>query len=570
MKKNIHLFLLYCACVLAQTAMAQSPKWVEKAKKAVFSVVTYDAEGKLLNTGNGFFVSEDGVALSDYALFEGAQKAVVINQDGKQLQVESIIGADDMYDVIKFRVNTIGKKVNSLSISEVVPPVAGATVYLLPYSTRKDRSCIVGQVKSVDKASGNYKYYTLNLHLKDKMISCPIADEEGRVFGIAQKSSGQDTATICYAVDVSLAMSQHVSALSYNDQTLRNIGIKKALPDTEEEALAFLLMASSQLAPDRYATVLDDFIEQYPNSADGYNRRAINRLALAKTGDDIEQVEEDMDKMLEVSEHKDNAYYNCARIIYSYALSGTNISYKDWSLDKALENLRKAQDINSLPVYVQFEGDILFAKQDYAGALACYEQVNSSELASPSTFLSAVRSKEMLKAPVAEILSLMDSCMVRFTKPYTSEAAPFLLERARLRMEADQARFALVDYDDYFAAMKGKVNDVFYYLREQAALKSKQYQRALDDIAKAIELNPKELVYRSEQAVINLRIGRNTEALSILQGIIDDNPKYAEAYRLQGLAYLQEERNAEACDSFAKAKEQGDTLVDSLIEKYCK
>ena len=318
MKKNIHLFLLYCACVLAQTAMAQSPKWVEKAKKAVFSVVTYDAEGKLLNTGNGFFVSEDGVALSDYALFEGAQKAVVINQDGKQLQVESIIGADDMYDVIKFRVNTIGKKVNSLSISEVVPPVAGATVYLLPYSTRKDRSCIVGQVKSVDKASGNYKYYTLNLHLKDKIISCPIADEEGSVFGIAQQSSGQDTATICYAVDVSLAMSQHVSALSYNDQTLRNIGIKKALPDTEEEALAFLLMASSQLAPDRYATVLDDFIEQYPNSADGYNRRAINRLALAKTGDDIEQVEEDMDKMLEVSEHKDNAYYNFSPSLCDY------------------------------------------------------------------------------------------------------------------------------------------------------------------------------------------------------------------------------------------------------------
>ena len=41
---------------------------MEKAKRAVFSVVTYDKNDKMLNTGNGFFVSEDGLALSDYSL----------------------------------------------------------------------------------------------------------------------------------------------------------------------------------------------------------------------------------------------------------------------------------------------------------------------------------------------------------------------------------------------------------------------------------------------------------------------------------------------------------------------
>ena len=55
-----------------QWSMAQAPKWVEKAKRAVFSVVTYDKNDKILNTGNGFFVTEDGIALSDYYLFKGA------------------------------------------------------------------------------------------------------------------------------------------------------------------------------------------------------------------------------------------------------------------------------------------------------------------------------------------------------------------------------------------------------------------------------------------------------------------------------------------------------------------
>ena len=43
MKKN--LLLTLALCLLAQWSVAQAPKWVEKAKRAVFSVVTYDEPG---------------------------------------------------------------------------------------------------------------------------------------------------------------------------------------------------------------------------------------------------------------------------------------------------------------------------------------------------------------------------------------------------------------------------------------------------------------------------------------------------------------------------------------------
>ena len=198
MKKK--LLLMLTLCLLAQWSVAQAPKWVDKAKRAVFSVVTYDRNDKILNTGNGFFVTEDGVALSDYTLFKGAQRAVVVGSDGAQMPVEAIMGADDMYDVVKFRVGISGKKVTALTLAAVAPAV-GADVYLLPYSTQKDRSFTAGKVKEADKISGNYSYYTLDMRLKDKMVSCPLMTMDGQVFGLAQKSSGQDTATICYAID---------------------------------------------------------------------------------------------------------------------------------------------------------------------------------------------------------------------------------------------------------------------------------------------------------------------------------------------------------------------------------
>ena len=564
---RVKTILILSLCLLAQGGMAQAPKWVEKAKQAVFSVVTYDQSDKILNTGNGFFISEDGVALSDYTLFKGAKRAVIVNSEGKQMPVVNIMGADDMYDVVKFRVGT-EKKVHALPVA-TTQPAAGAEVYLLPYSTQKDRSCTKGHVKAADKVEGNYYYYTLEMQLKDKMLSCPLTNAEGAVFGMAQKSSGQDTATICYAVDARYAMAQNISALSYNDAALADIGIKKALPDTEEQALVFLYMASAQLSPQKYAEVLDDFIAQYPNSAEGYMRRATNLLANANDEATMERVSADMDRALEVTQEEQGTRFDRAKLIYNYLLGNPQPPYKDWSWDKALEEIRKAIAIQPLPIYTQTEGDILFAKQDYPGALAAYEQVNRSELASPTSFFSAAQTKEMMKAPATEVLALMDSCVSRCPEPYTELAAPYLLARAQALLNANQARKAMLDYDAYYKAVNGNVNAAFYYYREQAAIQARQYQRALDDLAKAIELAPNELLYRAELAVVNIRVGRSEEAIRVLQEALKIEPKYAEAYRLMGQAHIQLGKKDEACDCFAKAKELGDPNVDALIEKHC-
>jgi len=87
---------------------------------------------------------------------------------------------------------------------------------------------------------------------------------------------------------------------------------------------------------------------------------------------------------------------------------------------------------------------------------------------------------------------------------------------------------------------------------------------------KAIELSPKDLTYRAELAVVNIRVGRNEEALKVLQDALAIDSKYAEAYRLMGIVQLQMKKKQEACQSFAKAKELGDPNVNGLIEKHCK
>lgn len=568
MKKILILPLLLF--FLIQGSMAQTPKWVEKAKRAVFSVVTYDKNDKMLNTGNGFFVSEDGLALSDYTLFKGAERAVVITSEGKQMPVSLILGANDMYDVIKFRVAITEKKVPALIVAKTAPAV-GADAWMLPYSTQKSIACVTGKVKDVSKVAGEYHYYTLGMQMKDKMVSCPVMNAEGQVFGIAQKSSGVDTVTTCYAAGAAFAMAQKISALSLGDAALKKIGIRKGLPETEDQALVYLFMASSSLSGDDYEKLLDDFIRQFPANADGYLRRA-NYYA-AKGKDDqawYDKAVADFNQALKVAQKKDDVYYNIGKLMYAYQLSKPEKTYKDWTYDTALQNVRQAIAIDPLPIYIQMEGDILFAQQDYAGALAAYEKVNASNIASPATFFSAAKTKELAKGDPKEVVALMDSCIARCPQPITADFAPYLLERAQMNMNAGQPRNAMLDYDAYHTAVKGEVNDVFYYYREQAALKARQFQRALDDIVKAIEMNPTDLTYQAEHAVVNLRVGRYEEAIQILNNILKADPKYAEAYRLLGLCQIQLKKTDEACGNFKKAKELGDPNVDELITKYCK
>ncbi|WP_300915068.1 serine protease [Bacteroides acidifaciens] len=568
MKKILILPLLLF--FLAQGSMAQTPKWVEKAKRAVFSVVTYDKNDKMLNTGNGFFVSEDGLALSDYSLFKGAERAVVITAEGKQMPVSTILGANDMYDVIKFRVAITEKKVPALVVAKTTPAV-GTDAWMLPYSTQKSIACVSGKVKEVSKVAGEYHYYTLGMQMKDKMVSCPVMNVEGQVFGIAQKSSGLDTVTTCYAAGAAFAMAQKISALSLGDAALKSIGIRKGLPDTEDQALVYLFMASSSLSSEDYGKLLDDFIRQFPANTDGYLRRANYYVAKAKDNQSwFDKAVVDLNQALKVAQKKDDVYYNIGKLMYAYQLSKPEKTYKDWTYDTALKNVRQAFAIDPLPIYVQLEGDILFAQQDYAGALSAYEKVNASNMASAGTFFSAAKTKELLKAEPKEILVLMDSCISRCPQPITADFAPYLLERAQINMNAGQPRKAMLDYDAYFKAVNGQVNDVFYYYREQAALKARQYQRALDDIAKAVELNPADLTYQAENAVVNLRVGRYEKAIEILNGILKNDPKYGEAYRLLGLCQVQLKKTDEACANFKKAKELGDPNVDELIKKYCK
>ncbi len=553
------LVFIIC-CLVSQVAFCQTPGWANKARKGIFSIITYDKTNKILNTGNGFFISEQGVALSDFSTFKGADHAVIVDSDGKQMPIESILGINSIYDVVKFQVR-VNKKIQAFSVANKKSQI-GETVYLLPYSTQKDDICRSGSIEKVDSIENDNQYYTLNLRTTDKTVSCPIMNAGGEVVGIVQKGTASENEK-SYAVGALLGKNLEIPPLGTNDYPYTDTAIKKALPSDENKALVALFMNATG-DQKTYENMLNDFISRYPNNSEGYLRRA-QFNANYRDESHFAQAETDLDKALKLAQKKDDVLYNFSKIVYTNDILEPPFTYKDWTLDKAIELIDKAKAINDMSIYEQHKGNIYFAKKDYQKSYDSFNAVNNSTIASAESYLSAAQCKELLGQP-AEAIALADTAVAKAG----NQILIYLDERAQMKSRLGKARDAVKDFNEIYDKMNGQVNSNFFYNRSKAEMQSKMFQQGIEDIEKAVELSPDNTLYLAEQASTYIRFNRMDEAMAAARKAIDSNPNFADSYRLLGYCQAVKGMKDEAIKNLTKAKELGDDKAEGIIEKYCK
>ena len=548
--------MISCLLFAALSTFAQ-PGWVKNASRSVFTLKTFATDGSLIASSNGFFTGANGEAVSNFTPFKGAARAVVIDAQGKELQVAGIMGANDMYDVVKFRVN--GNKTQSLVLSSSVAPV-GSMAYLLPYHEVK--AVKSGPVRKAETFQGDYPYYTVALSMGENQVSCPLLDESGQVIGMMQQPAVLGD-SLSYAVSARFVDSLKITGLNYFDETFKLTQVKKLMPADIKEANLVLYFAGSQSDSAEYVSLIQDFIQQFPNASDGYIYRAQQETA----GGDFAAAERDMEQALKFADPKDDAHFNYARIIYNKEIYQSAQPYAGWSLDKALQQIQSAISIKSLPTYRQLEGDIRFAKQQYDEAYEIYNSLLSTNLRSAELFFAAARCKEMQKDTTA-MLALMDSTINMFSRPYLKDVAPYLWARAEARRNAGRYRDAINDMNEYETLMTATVNDNFYYIRHQVEIQGRLYQQALNDINRAIQMNPNEVLYYAEKASLEIRVGLYDQAISTAQECIAIDAENSDGYLFLGLAQCLKGQKADGIKNLQKAKELGDSQADALIEKY--
>ena len=545
--KRISIIIM--TLVLCASSLMAQPGPVQKVSKSVFTLTTFNKDGGIIASTQGVFIDNKGTAISTFKPFVGATKASIVDASGKSMNVDAILGADELYDVAKFRI--IGATTAAPIASKA--SVAGEKVWLVPYSIKKS-PFQQEDISSVENFMTTYNYYIFSSSVPENAVGCPFVNKNGQVIGLMH-TNGQTT-----AIDANYAKQLKVTGLSTLDAALRETGIRIALPDTEQDAITMMTLKKGQIPVDVYKEYTQEFINKFPTSAFGYKEKALYLVDQEKYAEAAKLMEEGIKK----SAAKDEAHSNYADLIYQKIAYKGDSTYTAWTLDKAIDEAQKAYAAKPQPVYKHQEAQINFLKGNYQKACDMFLDLTKSNLNGGELYFEAAQAKTHLKAPAQEIEVLLDSAISVGAR--TGMAGNYYLARANFLNEQGQYRRAIQDYNMYDSIAR-PVDANFFYTRYQCETKLRMWQPALLDIARACYLAPKQPTFFAEWASLDLRVKRYDEGISAATHCTKLAPEYADGYLLLGLLQKEKGLKDEAIKNLKKAQELGDTRAAEYLSK---
>lgn len=557
MKKYI-LLLIYTLFIIP--CLAQSPKWLKKVRGAQVAVMVYNKNGEMTET-QGVFADDKGTILTEYDALKYATRAVVVDAAGKEYPVKEILGASAMYNVVKMQVALEKKSKITYLQQATTPGTAGSLVYILPYAkASKNAICTEDTIAKLETFKDNYNYYTIGKPSNERLKNSAVLNEEGEMLGLLQLAAKEGKNA--YVIDSKFIADMKIKPMDAGNNDLKAIYIKKALPETEEDALTYLYLLDKKDSITSMACV-DDFIQKYPQNTSGRILKAEKMIEAANY--------QEADKLYEEALNaegikKDEVYFSKSKAIYAINLNKAYNKYNDWDMEKALAETRNAYSVNPLPIYIEQEANCLFVLKRYDEAREKFIDLTKTNLRSGEMFLNAAQCN-IVQNKEEGVLELLDSALACYPTPYPASAANTILIRANELAKAGKNKDAVLGLNEYERLAKGNLNANFYYGREQLEIKARMYSQALSDIEKTIMLEPKEPLYYAEAAALNYRVGQMDDAIEYGKKAIALDEKFADPYRIVGVCYNQKGNKAEAKKYLQKAIDLGDTLAEGVINE---
>ena len=559
MRHNHSLYLLLLlASLVSGSGRGTAAVDAKKAALSIVRISTADSRGAALGAATGFAItaSEDTQGadieiISPYRIFANAASAVVTDSKGKKSQARRITGANDLYDEARFTVDK--PTVQPLPIAAGKLSVGSRATILKTDAKGKPSLTEVTIAETTEH--GGLTYYTIDRAADESLIGSPLLNQEGQVAGVIQRSADKSSSQT-FAIGIEFNQALAITTMSAADPSLRAIRIPKQLPAVKEQAASYLFLLTKNSDDTlSYLANLADFIEEFPNDYFGYTERAAYYVNTAR----YPEAEADYTKALDLCTDKADIHHAMSTALYGLNQKTSYAKYKDWDLSRALSESDLAYSLSPSPLYLMQRGKCLYAMQRYAEAADTYAQINQTDFCSPENLFCQARSLQMAGADSMQVIALLDSAVMRFPRPWKSDAAPYVLYRAQQCQRYGMYKEAALGYQDYEYIIGTKnLNDIFFFNKAEAELRCKLYPQALNDIEKAIALNNREYVYHIEKALIETRTGHFEEAIYTATQAQKLDPSDPDSYKLIGISQGELGRKAEARQNLQRAYELGD------------
>ena len=160
---------------------------------AVFFVEIYDNYGWVSKTGSGFFLTEDGIAVTNYHVISGAAYATVTLSDTGE--VYDVLGVYDYSVDEDWAVLQIGGSgFHTLEVGDQDYDVGGATVYAIGSPLGLQNTISMGIISNPHRWDGGVNYIQMSAAISPGSSGGALLNKYGQVIGItsATYTEGQN------------------------------------------------------------------------------------------------------------------------------------------------------------------------------------------------------------------------------------------------------------------------------------------------------------------------------------------------------------------------------------------
>jgi WD40 repeat protein len=172
----IALLLLSNLCLRADSI----PDIVKRTKAAIVKVVAIDEQSSPTELGTGFFISPDGLVVTNFHVIRSAASLAAVNYNGALFLFEKIVAEPTGVDlaIVKFR----AKDVPFLSLGDSTDKVEGEKVIVIG-----NPAGFLGTVSEgiISGFRGNRSRIQITAPISHGSSGSPVMDENGQVIGVA-------------------------------------------------------------------------------------------------------------------------------------------------------------------------------------------------------------------------------------------------------------------------------------------------------------------------------------------------------------------------------------------------
>ena len=153
-----------------------------KCSPAVFYIEVYDAGGRALGSGSGFFISEGGRAVTNCHVIDGASSAKIQTTDGSWYNVRGVYDYSEDKDLALLQIDGSGFPYLNMADSSVVR--SGQTIYAIGSPRGLDNTFSSGIISNTARTIGSLTYIQITAPISPGSSGGALVDAYGNVIGV--------------------------------------------------------------------------------------------------------------------------------------------------------------------------------------------------------------------------------------------------------------------------------------------------------------------------------------------------------------------------------------------------